>query len=83
MTSEELLILAREVARLEGTRVRSLPALCALAGLTRPYIGGVPVFRNHTELIDALRQACLALRPLETSNEVLAHVIAVAVTDSL
>lgn len=73
MDAEDVLALADAVASEIGASVRSLGAIVALSSLVKPHIAGIPVFSSVSDHCSYITSACLALRPLTSGNEVLAH----------
>lgn len=81
--AEEMLALFDEVCSLTGAHVVSYPAAVALSALISPHIAGIPVFGSPAAHATYLSQACTALAPLSSGNDVLGHVLGALVTESL
>ncbi|QGU00916.1 hypothetical protein CKALI_00060 [Corynebacterium kalinowskii] len=79
--AEDVLSLADAICSHTGSSVRSLGALVALSALVKPHIAGIPVFASVADHCEYVRSACLALEPLNGSNEILGHALCSYIVD--
>lgn len=65
LSSEDVLVIADEVCESYLSRLRSLPAICAIAAVTDAAVAGVPVHRSGETRDAAIRDAVNRLQPIQ------------------
>ncbi|MCK7662640.1 TetR family transcriptional regulator [Corynebacterium sp. CCM 9185] len=76
LTSEQLLIIADEVAAVHRVRVRDHALLAGAAAVTSASYLGIPVHRDVRSAAAALSEAIIRLAPLDGANDIFADAAA-------